>query len=112
MTFTWYHRGSTIERMAGVVKRSVSLPSDVFDELEQEAAREGLPLSAALTEAAQQWLVVRRGLREVAAWEREHGAFTEAELAAADAVLDAATRVSPPARRRKAPAGKRAAAAR
>jgi hypothetical protein len=109
MTFLRYHRGSTIERMAGVVKRSVSMPQDVFDELEQEAAREGLPLSTALTEAAQQWLVVRRGLREVTAWEREHGAFSEEELAAADAVLDAATRVLPSRRRR---AGKPASAAR
>jgi hypothetical protein len=68
-----------------VVKRSVSLPEQVFRDLEQEAQREGLSLSGALSDAAQQWLVVRRGLRAVREWEAEHGALTSEELAEADA---------------------------
>jgi hypothetical protein len=76
--------------MATVVKRSISLPVDLFEELEQEAADDGRSVSAALTEAADLWLVTRRGLRAVRAWEREHGALTAEELATADRVLDRA----------------------
>jgi len=74
--------------MSSVVKRSVSLPALVFEELEQQAAAEGLTLSAALAEAAEFWLAVRRGLRSVRSWERQHGALTAEELAAADRELD------------------------
>lgn len=35
-------------------------------------------------------LATRRGLEAVHAWEREHGALTDEELAAADAALDRA----------------------
>jgi hypothetical protein len=76
--------------MPNVVKRSVSLPSDVFAELEREAEAEGQTVSAALTDAAGYWLATRRGLRSVRAWERQHGKLTASELAAADEVLDQA----------------------
>ncbi len=76
--------------MATVVKRSISLPADLFDEVEQEAAEEGRTVSAALAEAAGLWLASRRGLRAVRAWEHDHGALTADELAAADSVLDEA----------------------
>ena len=78
-----YHLG-----MSTVVKRSVSLPAPVFAELEKQAAAAGLTVSAALAEATEFWLAVRRGLRSVRAWERQHGAFTAEELAAADRELD------------------------
>jgi hypothetical protein len=76
--------------MGTVVKRSISLPADLFAELEQEAAEDCRSVSAALAEAADLWLVTRRGLRAVRAWEREHGVLTAEELAAADRVLDRA----------------------
>ena len=74
--------------MGNVVKRSLSFPPDVFAAVEEEALAAGVGVSTALTEAARQWLVVRRGLRAVAEWEAEHGALTTEELAAADRLLD------------------------
>ena len=76
--------------MTTVVKRSISLPAALFDEVAQEAAEEGRTVSAALSEAAAFWLASRRGLRAVRSWERDHGALTADELAAADGVLDEA----------------------
>ena len=76
--------------MSSVVKRSFSLPAPLFQGIEDEARAAGIPLSAVLTEAAQQWLTVRRGLRAVGEWEVENGALTDAELAEADALLDPA----------------------
>jgi len=78
--------------MASVVKRSFSLPAPLFRGIEDEARQAGIPLSAALAEAAQQWLTVRRGLRAVAEWEAEQGVLTDAELDEADALLDQADR--------------------
>ncbi len=74
--------------MASVVKRSLSFPADVFAAVAEEARAEGVGVSAALTEAARQWLLVRRGLRAVDEWEAEHGELTVEELAAADGILD------------------------
>lgn len=80
----WSYHG----QMSSVVKRSVSLPADVFEALEQQATEEGRTVSAALADAAELWLATRRGLRAIRAWEREHGALTAEELAAADRELD------------------------
>ncbi len=76
--------------MSSVVKRSVSLPSDVFEALERHVAEEGRTVSAALADAAGLWLATRRGLRSVRAWEREHGTLNADELADADRTLDRA----------------------
>lgn len=76
--------------MSSVVKRSVSLPSELFERLENEAAEEGRTLSATLADAADLWLSTRKGLKAVRAWERANGVLTEAELAEADTVLDRA----------------------
>jgi hypothetical protein len=76
--------------MPGVVKRSISLPADVYEALEVEAAEEGRTVSSALADAADLWLATKRGLRGVRAWERQHGALTAEELAAADRELDRA----------------------
>ena len=78
------------EDVSSVVKRSVSLPAEMFEALEVQAAEEGRTVSAALADAADLWLSTRRGLRAVRAWERDHGALTADELAAADAELDRA----------------------
>jgi Ribbon-helix-helix protein, copG family len=72
------------------VKRSVSLPQELFAALEQEAGEQGQSVSAALADAADLWLATRRGLRSVRAWERDNGPLTAEELATADAELDAA----------------------
>lgn len=84
-----YH-GRTMRLMPTVVKRSISLPADVFEALEAQAAEEGRTVSAALADAADLWLATRRGLRSVRSWEREHGALTAEELEAADRELDRA----------------------
>ena len=47
------------------------------------AAEEGVSVSAWMTAAARRALLVRDGLRAVTEWEREHGAFSDAELDAA-----------------------------
>ena len=76
--------------MSSVVKRSISLPTELFDALEDEATAEGRTVSSILSEATELWLVTRRGIAAVRAWEREHGELTAAELAAADEALDRA----------------------
>lgn len=76
--------------MSTVVKRSISLPADVFAALEHEAALDDRTISAVVAEATEQWLRVRRGLAAVREWEHDHGALTAAELAEADAALDRA----------------------
>ena len=73
-----------------MVKRSMSFPAEVFEAVEEEARRDGVAVSSVMTEAARRWLTVRRGLRAVAEYEAEQGAFTEAELKAADRELDRA----------------------
>ncbi|MFT3855197.1 MAG: hypothetical protein QM733_21050 [Ilumatobacteraceae bacterium] len=76
--------------MSSVVKRSISLPAEVFAAVEQQAAAEGQTVSAALADAANLWLTTRVGLKALRAWERQHGALTADELADADRALDAA----------------------
>lgn len=76
--------------MSSVVKRSVSLPAETFQALELSAAEDGRTVSAALADAADMWLAVRRGLRAVRTWERRHGGLTAEEIAAADHALDEA----------------------
>ncbi len=76
--------------MSTVVKRSVSLPAELFERLEHEAAEDGRTMSATLAEAADLWLSTRKGLKAVRAWEKANGALTAAELAEADAILDRA----------------------
>lgn len=78
--------------MSRVVKKSLSFPADVFDDLEREAALQGVSVSALVAEATRLMVIRQQGLRAVAEWEAEHGALTEEELAAADAELDEAFR--------------------
>lgn len=74
--------------MSSVVKRSLSFPPDVFAAVEEEARVQGVGVSTAITQAARQWLLVRRGLRAVTEWEAEHVELTADELADADRLLD------------------------
>ena len=64
-------------------KLAITVDPDVHDEVVAAAQAEGVSVSAWMTAAARHSLRVRDGLAAVAEWEREHGAFTEAEMAAA-----------------------------
>jgi hypothetical protein len=74
--------------MAGVVKKSVSVPDVIWAAAEDEAANGNTTVSALITEALENLLAIRDGLRAVREWERENGEFTPEERAAADAILD------------------------
>lgn len=64
-------------------KLAITVDADVHDRVIEAAADEGVSVSAWMTGAARRALLVRDGLAAVAEWEAEHGALTEAELAAA-----------------------------
>jgi hypothetical protein len=70
-----------------VIKRSVSLADEVALAVEAAAKEDGVSFSAWLSSAAERQLRVRQGLRGVAAWESEAGAFSAEELAAGEALL-------------------------
>jgi hypothetical protein len=72
----------------GVVKRSVSFDADVWDGLVAEAGSGAV--SPLVNDALAHYLRRQRGLAAVAAYESEHGAFSDDELAEADRLLDAA----------------------
>jgi hypothetical protein len=74
--------------MAGVVKKSVSVPDVIWAAAEDEAARGHTTVSALIAEALENLLAIRDGLRAVRDWEHEHGEFTAEELAEADAILE------------------------
>ena len=65
-------------------KMAISVDPDVHAGILAAAEAEGMSVSAWLTEAARRALKIQDGLRAVAQYEAEHGAFTEEELAAAD----------------------------
>jgi hypothetical protein len=81
--YRWYYHG----RM-GVAKRSVSLDDDVAQRVEQAADEDGVSFSAWLSAAAEDRLLLREGLRGVAAWEAEAGPLTPEERAAGEALLE------------------------
>ncbi len=64
-------------------KLAITVAPEVHAQVLAAAADEGMSVSAWMTNAARQALLVRDGLRAVAEWEADHGVFTEAELAAA-----------------------------
>jgi Mg-chelatase subunit ChlD len=70
-----------------VRKLSVALEDETATAVAAAAARRGVSLSSWLNEAAEHALHVEAGLRAVAEWEAEHGAFTDGELAEADRFL-------------------------
>lgn len=69
------------------MKKSVSIPDDVWSAAEAAAEDDHITVSALVSEALFSLLAVRAGLREVWAWERDHGALTAEELAEADKLL-------------------------
>lgn len=67
--------------MAQRQKRSISLPSDLADAIDQAATAEGTTVSAWIADTAAHRLRIDAGRRGVAEWERQHGALTPEELA-------------------------------
>jgi hypothetical protein len=64
-------------------KLAITVDADVHEQVLVAAADEGVSVSAWMTAAARRALLARDGLRAVAEWEKEHGAFSDAELEAA-----------------------------
>jgi hypothetical protein len=64
-------------------KVAITVDPEVYERVIAAAVEEGVSVSAWLTQAARQALLIREGLRAVAEWEAEHGALTDAELTAA-----------------------------
>ncbi|MFI5003892.1 MAG: hypothetical protein ACHQE6_02655 [Solirubrobacterales bacterium] len=63
-------------------KLAIAVDPDVHDGILAAAEEEGVSVSAWMTAAARQALLVADGLRAVTEWEGEHGSFSEAELEA------------------------------
>lgn len=64
-------------------KLAITVDPDVHDRVIAAAEEGGVSVSAWMTAAARQALLIADGLRAVAEWEQEHGSFTPAELEAA-----------------------------
>ena len=64
-------------------KLAITVDPDVHAQVLAAAADDGVSVSAWMTKAARRALHVRDGLAAVAEWEAEHGAFSDAEMAAA-----------------------------
>jgi hypothetical protein len=69
--------------MAVRKKRSISMPPDLDAEIAAAAAEAGMTYSSWVAETARKEFRIRAGLAAVGEFEREHGAFTAAELAEA-----------------------------
>ena len=81
-SMTKYDGCMTVERL------TVSIESELAVAVREAAEADEQNVSAWLADAARRQLA-NRGLRDVvAAWEREHGAFSDEELAAARALVD------------------------
>lgn len=81
-SMTKYDSYMTVERL------TVSIESELATAVRDAANADDQNVSAWLADAARSQLA-NRGLRDVvAAWEREHGAFSDEELAAARARID------------------------
>jgi hypothetical protein len=84
LVLPWYYHVP----VSGVAKKSVSVPAEIWAAAEEEAALRGTTVSALIAEALNHLVTIQRGLRAVAEYEAENGAFTEEELAWADALFD------------------------
>ncbi len=71
-------------------KLAITVDPEVHARVLAAANEEGTSVSAWMTNAARQALLVRDGLQAVAEWEAERGALTDAELAAARRRVSAA----------------------
>jgi hypothetical protein len=70
-----------MRRMAQREKRSVSLPPELAQAIDQAAADDDTTFSAWLADTAAHRLRLEAGRRAIAEWERDHGPLTPDELA-------------------------------
>jgi len=61
-------------------KLAITVDPDVHEQILKEASREGVSVSAWMTSAAREVLQRRAGLAAIAEWEKQHGAFSKAEM--------------------------------
>ena len=61
-------------------KLAITVSPDVHENILAAAAREGVSVSAWMTDAAREALRRRAGLAAVATWEEQHGRFTGEEM--------------------------------
>jgi predicted flap endonuclease-1-like 5' DNA nuclease len=73
-------------------KYSASMDEQLLDEVAAAADAEGATMSAWLAQAARDRLALLGLGRVVDEWQREHGAFTDAEIAAAERAVAASER--------------------
>jgi hypothetical protein len=66
-------------------KLAITVDPDVYDGVVAAAAQRGKSVSAWITAAAREALLIEDGLRAVAEWEADHGKLTDEELRAARA---------------------------
>jgi len=69
-------------------KRSISMPPDLDELIEKAADQAGMSYSGWLAATARKEFLIQTGLKAVAEFEREHGAFTADELAEAERWVD------------------------
>lgn len=67
--------------MAQREKRSISLPPALAKAIDEASISSGSNFSAWIAETASKRLSLEAGRQGVAAWESEHGALTEGEIA-------------------------------
>jgi hypothetical protein len=82
-------------------KLAITVDPDIHEQVLEAAEAEGVSVSAWMTSAARRALLVRDGLDAVAAWESEHGALTEPELATARRRVAAQVGAAAPRQRRR-----------
>jgi post-segregation antitoxin (ccd killing protein) len=70
-------------------KVAITVDPDVYEGMLAAAEAAGLSVSAWITAAAREALLIEDGLRAVAEFEEENGAFTDAEREAARRRVDA-----------------------
>lgn len=85
----WYYQRLYHLAMTSVVKRTISVPADVFAAVEAEVT-EGESLSTLFSDGARLLLRQRAGERAVASYEAEHGPISQEALDEADRLLDEA----------------------
>lgn len=64
-------------------KLAITIDPEIHRGVLVAAAREGVSVSAWMTDAARQALRRRTGLAAIALWEKQHGSFTPEEMKAA-----------------------------
>ena len=80
-------------------KLAITVDPEIHESILAAAAREGVSVSAWMTDAARQALRRRAGLAAVALWEKQHGRFTTEEMNEARRAVRAQLRTSREVRR-------------